>query len=128
MRRIITLLLLLCLPLYGFAMPGGLSQAYGAGSLAHAVAHDENILHHHHEDDGSVHYDASEQSLAHAQDHHSCAQPIGVVVPSLIVPPEQLLSSVLIPPAAALTEPFLDGPRKPPRPAPGHAAGGITHA
>ncbi|MFN3791522.1 hypothetical protein [Massilia sp.] len=128
MRRFISILLLLCLPLYGFAMQGGLPQAYGAGSLAHAVAHEENILHHHHEDDGSVHYDASEQSLAHAQDHHSCAQPADLVVPAPILPPEQLLSSVLVPAAVALTETFLDGPRKPPRHAPGHAAGGMTHA
>lgn len=128
MRRIITLLLLLCLPLYGFSMQGGLSQAYGGQSLAHAVAHDENILHHHHEDDDSVHYDTSDQSLAHAQDHHSCAQPADLLLPSLFVPPEQLLSSVAVPAAEALTEPFLDGPRKPPRHAPGHAAGGMTHA
>lgn len=128
MRRIIHILLLLCLPMYGFAMQGGLAQSYGAGSLAHAVAHDENILHHHHEDDGSVHYDASEQSLAHAQDHHSCAQPIDLLIPILVVPPEQLLSSEVVPAAETLTDPFLDGPRKPPRHAPGLAAGGMTHA
>jgi hypothetical protein len=128
LRRIITILLLLCLPMYGFAMQGSLPQAYGAGSLAHAVAHDENILHHHHEDDGSVHYDASEKSLAHAQDHHSCAQAIDLLIPLAIVPPEQLLSGVIVPAAEALTEPFLDGPRKPPRHAPGHAAGGMPHA
>jgi len=128
LRRFITILLLLSLPLYGFAMRGGLPQAYGAGALAHAVAHDENILHHHHEDDGSVHYDASEKSLAHAQDHHSCAQPADLLLPALIVPPEQLLSSVVVPAAQSLPEPFLDGPRKPPRHAPGHAAGGMTHA
>lgn len=114
--------------MYGFAMQGGLPQAYGAGSLAHAVAHDENILHHHHEDDGSVHYDASEQSLAHALDHHSCAQPIGLLVPMPIVPPDQLRSGIVVPAAQTVTELFLDGPRKPPRHAPGHVAGGMTHA
>ncbi|MCC2955929.1 hypothetical protein LK542_09920 [Massilia sp. IC2-477] len=118
---------MLCLPLYGFAMQGGLPQAYGTQTVAHAVAHDENILHHHHEDD-SVHYDASEKSLAHTQDHHSCAQALDLLLPSCIVPPEQLLSSLVASSAGTIPEPFLDGPRKPPRHAPGHAAGGMTHA
>ena len=126
MRRIIYILLLLCLPLYGFAMQGGLPQAYGADSIVHELEHDEGVYHHH-EDDGSVHYDESDESLAHAQEH-SCAQPIGFSVPSLTVPPEQQVSGLAPFTAHAVPEPFLDGPRKPPRLAPGHAAGGMPHA
>lgn len=127
MRRFITLLLLLCLPMYGLAMQGSLSPAYGGQSLAHSVAHDEHILHHHHADDGSVHYDASDESLAHAQDH-SCAQPVDLHLPALRFPPEEQLYALVSFTAAPVPEPFLDGPRKPPRHAPGHAAGGMTHA
>ena len=127
MRRIIYILLLLCLPVYGFAMQGGLPHAYGLGSLAHEVEHDEGIQHHH-EDDGSIHYDESDESFDHAQDHSSSQQPAGASLPTPAVVPEQLVSSLTVFMARAAPEPFLDGPRKPPRPSPGHAAGGSLHA
>lgn len=108
--------------MYGLAMQGSLSPASGVPSLAH----EEHILHHH-EDDGSVHYDTSDESLAHAQDH-SCAQPVGLHLLSLSFPPEEQAYALASFIAAPVPEPFLDGPRKPPRHAPGHAAGGMTHA
>jgi hypothetical protein len=127
MRRFVYLLLLLCLPLYGFAMQGGLPQAHGGASLAHQVAHEEGIHHHHHEHDGSIHYDDSDESLAHVQEH-SCAQPITFSVPSLTVPAERQAIAAAPFSARPVPDPFLDGPRKPPRFAPGHAAGGMAHA
>ncbi|UVW27121.1 hypothetical protein [Massilia sp. H6] len=110
MRRIFYLLLLLCLPLHGFAMQGG---------LAHAQA-----LPHHHHDGGPAHYDGSDESLEHMQEHSCSPHPAGLSLPSPIIPPEQQVSKLAPFVARAVPEPFLDGPRKPPRLAPGHAAGG----
>lgn len=125
-RRIFYILLLCCLPLYAFAMQGGLPQAYGAALLAHALEHEEGI-HHHHEEDGTVHYDDSAESIAHAQEH-SCAQPISFSIPSLSLPAGQQVAHQAPIIAREIPEPYLDGPRKPPRHAPGPAAGGMTHA
>ena len=77
MRRIVyILLLLLCLPLHGFAMQGGLPLAAGAPTLLHEIEHDQGVQHHH-DEDGSVHYDDSDKSLDHAQEHSCSAQPAG---------------------------------------------------
>lgn len=126
MRRFFYLLLLLCLPLYGFAMQGSLPQAYGGQPLAHELVHEEGVHHHHHEEDGSVHYDESDESFAHLHEH-SCAQPISFGLRSLTVPPERQVSVPALFTASAVPEPFLDGPRKPPRHALGLAAGGTPH-
>ncbi|MEW6762466.1 MAG: hypothetical protein AB1437_16725 [Pseudomonadota bacterium] len=128
MRRIISIFLLLCLPLYGFAMQGALPQGFGVQPLAHELEHEEGIQHHHHEEDGSIHYDESEESLVHAQEHSSSAQPFSFHVPSLTLPLERQRLVAAGFTARAVPEPFVDGPRKPPRFAPGHAAGGMTHA
>jgi hypothetical protein len=123
-RRIISIFLLLCLPLCGFAMQGALPQAYGSQTLAHELEHKEGIQHHHHEEDGSIHYDESEESRVHGLEHSSSAQPFGFHVPTLTLPLERQRPACASFIARAVPEPFLDGPRKPPRLAPGHAAGG----
>lgn len=128
LRRIVYLLLLFCLPLYGYAMQSGLPSAAGATSLLHQVEHDEGVQHHHHEEDGSVHYDESDESLDHAQEHSSPAQPAGFGLPSLTVPPEQPVSETKPYLARPVPEPFLDGPHRPPARTPGPAAGGMLHA
>jgi len=127
LRRIVHILLLFCLPLYGFAMQSGAQHAYGAATLAHVFEHEEGIQHHH-DDDGSIHYDDSEESREHAQDHSSCSQPATCSFPRPTAPPEQLSSDVTIDADQPAPEPFLDGPRKPPRHALGNAAGGLKHA
>lgn len=126
-RRIVHILLLFCLPLYGFAMQGSLPPVAGAAPLAHALAHDEGI-HHHHEEDGSVHYDESDASLDHAQEHSSSCQPAGCGFPRLTIAPERAASATGAYLVQAVPEPFLDGPHRPPAFAPGHAAGGALHA
>ncbi|MGF6274870.1 hypothetical protein ABIB38_003262 [Massilia sp. UYP11] len=128
MRRIVHILLLLCLPLYGFAMQGGLPPVAGAVSLAHALEHDQGIPHHHHEDDGSVHYDAPDATLDHAHEHSSPLQPVGVGFPRLVLPVEPPVSEPGPYIAHAVPEPFLDGPHRPPAVSLGHAAGGSLHA
>lgn len=124
MRRFFQLLLLLCLPLYGFAMQGALPPA--AGAALHALGNDTR-LHHHHQDDGSVHYDDSDASLDHAQDHSSCAQPAVFPIARLMLPsapPASLLARYV---TRVVPEPFLEGPHRPPACAPGQTAGGSTH-
>ena len=127
LRRIFYILLLLCLPLYGFAMQGSVPPAAGAASLVHELEHEEGI-HHHHEDDGSVHYDESDESLDHAQEHSSPSQPVSFGVVRLAIPPEQAVSEPGPYVAQEVPEPFLDGPHRPPAFALGHAAGGMLHA
>ena len=128
LRRIVHLLLLLCLPLYGFAMQGGLPPVAEAVSLVHMLEHDRDIHHHHHEDDGTVHYDESDESLDHAHEHCSSSQPVGFGFPRLVLPALQPVSEPGPYIAQAVPEPFLDGPHRPPAFALGHAAGGTLHA
>lgn len=127
MRRILYILLLLCLPLHGFAMQGGLPHADATSSLMHGLEHAEGVYHHHHQGEGSVHYDQSDESVEHVQDHSCSPHPAGFSLPALIVPPEQQVSKLAPFVADAVPEPFLDGPRKPPRLTPGQAAGGQPH-
>lgn len=108
-------------------MQGGMPPVDGATSLVHALEHQEGVQHHH-EADGSVHYDDSEESLDHAQEHSSPMQPVGFGVLRLAIPPEQAGSEPGSYLAQAVPEPFLDGPHRPPASALGHAAGGRLHA
>lgn len=128
LRRILYILLLLCLPLYGFAMQAGVPSTGNEASLAHALEHDQGISHHHHADDGSIHYDDSDASRDHAQDHTSPPQSAGFGLPQLPVAPAQLVSKLVSHVTQWVPEPFLDGPSRPPSPAPGQAAGGPLHA
>jgi len=127
-RRILHILLLLCLPLYGFAMQGGLPPAADAVSLAHEMEHEMGVQHHHHDDDSSIHYDASDASLDHAHEHSSSPQPVGFGLPRPVLPAEPPVSEPGSYIAQAVPEPFLDGPHKPPASAPGQTAGGSLHA
>jgi hypothetical protein len=126
LRRIVHIFLLLCLPLYGFAMQSSLPPAGGAAALVHELEHDEGVYHHH-EDDGSVHYDESDESLDHVQDSSSSPQPANFSLPHVTVPPEQLAGRPQVYIALAVPEPFLDGPHRPPASSLGHAAGGLLH-
>jgi hypothetical protein len=126
-RRIIQLFLLLCLPLYGFAMQGSLPPVAGAATLVHEIEHEKGI-HHHHEDDGSVHYDESDESLDHAQEHSSPSQPVGFDLPRLAFPSEHPAVERGPYIAQAVPEPFLDGPHRPPAFSLGRLAGGTLHA
>lgn len=115
MRRLICILLLMCLPLQSFAVQGGSLLFESDSSLAHELAHDERVQHHH-EDDGSVHYDDSNESAQHIQDHSSSPQPAYLPIPKLPAAPEQLVSVAKTEFARFIPEPFLDGPLRPPAP------------
>lgn len=126
-RRIFHILLLFCLPLYGFAMQGSFQPARDAAPLVHELEHDKGI-HHHHEGDGSIHYDESDESIDHAHEHSSSSQPVGFGFPRLVLPAEQPVSELGPYIAQTVPEPFLDGPHRPPALSLGRPAGGSLHA
>lgn len=112
MRRIICLLLLVCLPLQGFALPWSMSTP--AAGVLHEIDHDEGRLHHH-DDGGSVHYDDSEESAEHLQDHSS-PQPVALIAPQLPgVPPEPAMAAVGGD-SSFLPDPLPDRLQRPPAP------------
>jgi len=113
-RRLIATLLLLCLPLQGFAMQWGQLPAGGtASSIVHELDHDYGVRHHHHEADGSVHYDDSDESVKHLQEHSS-GQPAGIIAQTTLGAPPQPVSSILVEVTQFLPDPLPDCPHRPP--------------
>lgn len=108
-------------------MQGSLLPVADAVSLAHELVHEEGIHHHHHADDGSVHYDESDESLDHAHEHSSPSQPVGFGISRLALPAGQPVSELGPYTAQAVPAPFLDGPHRPPALSLGHTAGGSLH-
>ena len=129
MRRLICLLLLLCLPLQSFALPGSalLSAALGGPGIAHELDHAAQIEHHH-DDDGSVHYDDSDESEQHIDDYSSSTQVAHLAVLLQPVAPNQCATAVDDAPACFIPTPFPDSPLRPPALSPGFAAGGALHS
>ncbi|MBZ2209780.1 hypothetical protein [Massilia soli] len=114
MRRLICLLLLMCLPLQSFALQAG-SFVFGADvNLAHEIAHEEQIQHHHHDNDDSVHYDDSDESAQHTLDHSNCQQPAGVWISKQPPSPDQLGSITAPEFSCFIPDPYLDSPLRPP--------------
>ena len=122
MRRLLCLLLLICLPLQSFASQIAGLRALEVAGLAHEIERSEEL--HHHDDDGSTHYDDSDESVTHADEHSTPAQ-------LTLLQPADLLFN-LSPnsladypdPASHIPDPCLDAPQRPPSFAPGLAAGG----
>ena len=112
MRRLLCLLLMLCLPLQSFALQWEHVIA-GDTTLVHEIEHDEHVQHHH-GDDGSVHYDNSDESAKHVQDHTCSPQPAAIQLPSQAVLPAQLISILRPDGPAAMPDPLLDCPHRPP--------------
>lgn len=89
-RRFLTILLLLLLPLHSLAMQGGWSTAGHDHTIAHEMEHAQGTSHHH-EDDGTVHYDESDESAAHVSEHAACQlaftlPSIGTIGPLTLIP------------------------------------------
>lgn len=122
MRRLLCLLLLICLPLQSFASQiAGLRSLELAG-LAHEIERSEEL--HHHDDDGSTHYDDSDASVTHADEHSSPVQ-LTLLKPSdLLFNLSQDSLADHPDPASPISDPCLDDPQRPPSFAPGLAAGG----
>jgi hypothetical protein len=113
MRRFLCILLMLLLPLQGFAMQRNQAIQTGDLSFVHEVLHDEHISHHH-EDDGSVHFDSSDESVQHVQDHSCSPPPGGLFVPELAPAPNELVETVSIHLVTFIPDPMLEMPHRPP--------------
>jgi len=111
-RLLLCLLLMLCLPLQSFALQWE-HVLVGDTTLAHEVEHDEHVQHHH-DDDGTVHYDQSDESAKHVQDHTCTPQPAALPLPPLTMLPPQLISIVRPDGPAPMPDPLLDCPHRPP--------------
>jgi len=84
--------------------------------ISHELLHDEGVSHHH-DDDGSIHFDASEESAQHVQDHSCASQPAGLFVPELIAAPIQLVETITLSENLFIPDPMLEQPHRPPAPA-----------
>lgn len=90
-------------------------QSDVAATIAHEVLHDD-LVNHHHEDDGSIHFDASDESVQHVQDHSCSPQPGGLFVPQIVGAPNQLVELITISLVASVPDPELELPHRPPAP------------
>lgn len=119
MRRLFCILLMLCLPLQGFAMQWPMALASDAAPLAqevmHEVMHDAHVSHHH-DDDGTLHIDDSDESEQHIQDHSSPPQP--ATLPALLLPLAPPGPVFTVPTALVqyIPDPMLELPHRPPSP------------
>ncbi|KRB92357.1 hypothetical protein ASE26_05070 [Duganella sp. Root198D2] len=102
-----------CLPLQGFARHWSEDIQTGDRSFAHGVLHDEHVSHHH-EADGSIHFDASDESVQHVQDHSCSPQPTGLLLPAVAAAPDQLVEIVSARVIAYIPDPMLELPHRPP--------------
>lgn len=84
-------------------------------SFTHEVLHDERVSHHH-DDDGSIHFDVSDESAQHVQDHCCSPQPGGLFVPELLSPPPQLVETIPVAEITFIPDPMLEHPHRPPAP------------
>ena len=122
MRRLFCILLLICLPLQSFASQVAGLQSSRVSGMVHEMERLAEL--HHHDGHGSVHYDESDESVAHAGEH------AGVVQFSLLnrshLDVKVALSSLLDfrEPASYVPDSFPDDPQRPPAFAPGLATGG----
>lgn len=114
MRRLLCYLLICFLPLHSFAMQVGTMTPGQLASIAHELDHANGVQHHHHADDGTVHYDNSDESAKHVSDHSAAHQPPGLPVP--IMPAMFVAPS--LPDFCDITQfvpdPAPDGPLRPP--------------
>ena len=79
---------------------------------------------HHHDGHGSVHYDESDESVAHADEHSRVLQ---LSLLNRVSTAFRVSLSALVDfpdPASDVPNPFLDDPKRPPAFAPGLATGG----
>jgi hypothetical protein len=113
MRRLFCILLMFCLPLQGFAMQWSSAIQVEDVSFAHEILHEEHVSHHH-EDDGSIHFDASEESVQHVQDHFCSPQPGGFFVPELVTAPARLVETLSVAEVTFIPDPMLEQPLRPP--------------
>ena len=94
-------------------MQWGTLLAGSATTIMHEVEHDEHVQHHH-EEDGSIHYDDSDESAQHLLDHPASSQPVHSAMPLMPGAPDQLVSTVALDAVSYIPDPLLDCPHRPP--------------
>jgi hypothetical protein len=111
------------MPLQSFAMQLGGGHALVENGLLHELEHDHGIEHHH-DEDGSVHYDDSDESKEHVQ--HHCASPCHFLLTGMTSPVVNPGGQGEAPRSAQsfVPDPDLEDPERPPVFAPGTATGG----
>lgn len=122
MRQFLCILLLICLPLQSFALQVGVDQPLTSLGWAHEPAHSDDP--HHHAEDGAAHYDESDESLAHADEHSAGLQLSILNINGFFFGATPASPGQYLDPASYIPDPFLDEPQRPPAFAPGLAAGG----
>lgn len=115
MRRVLCILLMLFLPLHGFAMQAGWASSVSAYDIAHELDHLAGVVHHHDDDHGTTHYDNSSDSAQHLAEHsagHACA-----ALPPAAMPPLTIVSfiSVVSEPSHYIPDPVPERLQRPPK-------------
>lgn len=110
MRKLLCLLLLVCLPLQSFALQGSALLSEG---LAHTLQHEQGVQHHHARD-GVVHYDDSDASHEHAAKHAAASSLPWSTAPHFFLPALPAGTHATTNPPCFLPDPVPDGPHKPP--------------
>jgi hypothetical protein len=113
MSRLICILLMLLLPLQGFAMQVGVRAQGEVSSLAHEIEHAEGVSHHH-DADGSVHYDDSEESKTHLSDSSAVQVQPGIPAVVVLPLPSAVTGTAVRGVTAFLPEPVPERPQRPP--------------
>ena len=122
MRRLLCLLLLICLPLQSFASQIAGLRSLALAGLAHEIERSAEL--HHHDVDGSTHYDESDKSVTHAEEHSTSAQFVLLRGADLRFNLSQDPLADYPDSVSFVPDPCLDDPQRPPSSAPGLAAGG----
>jgi hypothetical protein len=113
MRRLLCILLMFCLPLQSFAMQWSTAMETDGMSLTHEALHDEHVSHHH-EDDGSIHFDNSDESSQHIGDHYCSLQPAVLCLAAALPAPLELVEDLRVVWDRSVPDPELKLPDRPP--------------
>jgi hypothetical protein len=112
-RWLVALILAVLIPCYGFAAVGE-SVALVIDETGHALAHYADQAHHH-DDEGTVHADDSDESMAHLHGEDWLGSP-GLLVDASTIQFPQPADAVPHPAVRQATPPpFIEGPIRPPR-------------
>ena len=117
-RRTLLILLCMIIPWQSVKAAGGFvthADDMAISAVEHLNAHDHHLAHHHDTHDGGVHYDHSQDSTEHVNDHCVCSTgwliplslDVALFVPDAQAPPEWV--------ARLLPAPVLEKLPRPPR-------------
>jgi hypothetical protein len=104
------------IPLQALASQGTFALLGDSFDLVHELLHDEVKIHHH-DEDGTIHFNDSQESMKHHSEHAANAPLLGLLpVTGLPVVTLTVLSRVPTPSVWYLPNPYLETPQRPPQP------------